>query len=130
MKRFMYAPFFFAATLCVGLNAHAAALPCSIHPQKGLTPSELASLAKVTRPVAEATALESVKNPSAKVATGELEAEHGCLLYSFDIQVPGKRSVIEVAIDAGTGQVLATKYEGPKAQAAEAAADAAAAKRR
>jgi uncharacterized membrane protein YkoI len=130
MKRIMYATALFAATLFVGLNADAEALKCSIQPQKGLTNSDLASLAKVPRPAAEATALESVKNPLAKVVTGELEAERGCLIYSFDIQVPGKKSVIEVAVDAGTGKVLETKHEGPKAQAAEAAADAAAAKPR
>ncbi|HEY0803076.1 MAG TPA: hypothetical protein VGD54_19730, partial [Steroidobacteraceae bacterium] len=63
------------------------------------------------------------------VISGELEAEGGCLIYSFDIQVPGKKSITEVAVDAGTGKVLWKKHEGPKAQAAEAAADAAAAKK-
>ena len=130
MTRYLYVVSLFAAALFVGLDAGAATLKCSIQPPKGLATSDLASLAKVTRPAAEATALQSVRNPSAKVVTGELEAEHGCLIYSFDIEVPGKTSVIEVAVDAGTGKVLETKREGPKAQAAEAAADAAAAKRR
>jgi hypothetical protein len=57
MKRFMYATSFFTAMLFVGLNADAEALQCSIHPQQGVTHSELASLAKVTRPAAEATGL-------------------------------------------------------------------------
>ena len=118
-----------SAVLFVAVSANAAGLPCSIHPKKGLAESELPALTKVTQAAAEATALQSVKIPSATVASGELEAEGGCLIYSYDIKVPGKKSIIEVAVDAGTGIVLSTKREGPKAQAAEAAADAAASKK-
>jgi len=114
-----------AATLLVSLGAHAANLPCSIHPKKGLADAELPALAKVSRADAESAALKAVKNSQASVASGELEAEGGCLIYSFDIKVPGKKSIIEVAVDAGTGKVLSQKREGPKAQAAEAASDAA-----
>jgi uncharacterized membrane protein YkoI len=74
-------------------------------------------------------ALKAVNVSAASVASGELEAEGGCLIYSFDIQIPGKKSIIEVAVDAGTGKVLAQKHESPKDQAAEKAADAAAAKK-
>ncbi len=70
-----------------------------------------------------------ILHKEASVAAGELEAEGGCLIYSFDIKMPGKKSIIEVAVDAGTGKVLSQKREGPKAQAAEAAADQAAAKK-
>ena len=121
--------FVLSAALFATISASAAGLPCSIHPKKGLADSELRALTKVTQAAAEATALQSVKIRSATVASGELEAEGGCLIYSFDIKVPEKRSIIEVTIDAGTGKVLSTKREGPKAQAAEAAADAAAAKK-
>ena len=121
--------FVLSAALFATISASAAGLPCSIHPKKGLVDSELRALTKVTQAAAEATALQSVKIRSATVASGELEAEGGCLIYSFDIKVPGKKSIIEVAVDAGTGKVLSTKREGPKAQAAEAAADAAAAKK-
>jgi hypothetical protein len=115
------------AALFASLGANAAGLPCSIHPKKGVADSELPALAKVTRTAAESTALKSVRAHSPTVVSGELEAEGGCLIYSFDIQVPGKNSIIEVAVDAGTGKVLAQKREGPKTQAAEAAADIAAA---
>jgi hypothetical protein len=115
-----------AATLLISIGAGAAGLPCTVHPKKGMSDAELAKLAKVTRADAESTALKAVNVRSASVKSGELEAEGGCLIYSFDIQVPGKQSIIEVAVDAGTGKLLAKKYEGPKAQAAEKAADAAA----
>ena len=119
----------FSAVLFAVVSADAAGLPCSIHPKKGLADSELPALTKVTQAAAEVTALQSVRIPSATVASGELEAEGGCLIYSFDIKVPGQKSIIEVAVDAGTGKVLSTKHEGPKAQAAEAAADAAVVKK-
>jgi hypothetical protein len=114
-----------AAMLLTSFGAGAAGLPCTIHPKKGMTDMELAKLAKVTQANAESTALKAVNVSSASVKSGELEAEGGCLIYSFDIQIPGKQSIIEVAVDAGTGKVLAKKHEGPKAQAAEKAADAA-----
>jgi len=117
-----------AATLLTSLGANAADLPCSIHPKKGIAEADLPALAKVNQADAESTALKAVNVSSASVASGELEAEGGCLIYSFDIQIPGKRSIVEVAVDAGTGKVLAQKHESSKAQAAEKSADAAAAK--
>ncbi len=121
MKRLMI-----AAALLTSLGASAAGLPCDIHPKNGMTDTELAKLAKVSRADAERAALAAVHINSASVTSGELEAEGGCLIYSFDIQIPGKKSIVEVAVDAGTGKVLAKNYEGPKAQTAEKAADAAA----
>ena len=117
-----------AAALLTSFGANGAGLPCTIHPKKGMAATDLPALAKVTRADAESTALKAVNIKSASVASGELEAEGGCLIYSFDIQIPGKKSIVEVAVDAGTGKVLAKKHEGPKAQAAEKAADAAATK--
>jgi len=120
---------FIAAALLASLGANAAGLPCSIHPKKGVADADLPALAKVSRADAESTALKAVNVSSAAVASGELEAEGSCLIYSFDIQIPGKKSIVEVAVDAGTGKVLSRKRESPKAQAAEKAADAAAAKK-
>ena len=119
-----------AAVTLLSFGASAADLPCSVHPKKGLADADLPALAKVTQADAERTAVKAVNVSSATVSSGELEAEGGCLIYSFDIQIPGKKSIIEVAVDAGTGKVLAKKHEGPKAQAAEKAADAAAAEKK
>ena len=120
----------FAAAMSIATAVSAAGLPCSIHPNKGVAETELPALAKVSLADAESAALRAVKISSAFVASGELEAERGCLIYSFDIQIPGKRAIVEVTVDAGTGKVLAQKNESPKAQATEAAADAAAAKKK
>ncbi len=116
------------AAILTSFGAGAVGLPCSIHPKAGVADSDLQALATVTRADAERTALKAVNVGSASVASGELEAEGGCLIYSFDIKIPGKKSIVEVAVDAGTGKVLAKTSESPKAQAAEKAADAAAAK--
>jgi hypothetical protein len=113
----------FAVLALSAFGVNAADLPCSIHPKEGASPADLQALAKVTKPMAERVALGVVRVASAVVESSELEAENGCLIYTFDIKVPRKKSVVEVAIDAGTGQVLSRKIEGPKAQAAEAAAD-------
>ena len=117
-------PFIVAAALLTSVGASAAGLPCSIHPKIGVADSDLSSLAKVGRADAERTALKAVNNGSTSALSGELEAESGCLVYSFDIKIPGKKSIVEVIVDAGTGKVLSKKLEGPKAQAAEKAADA------
>jgi hypothetical protein len=114
--------------LLASFGASAAKLPCSIHPKAGIADAELPKLAKVTQADAEITALKAVKVAAASVSSSELESEGGCLIYTFDVKVPGKTSIVEVAVDAGTGELLSKVSEGPKAQAAEAAADRAAAK--
>jgi uncharacterized membrane protein YkoI len=55
------------------------------------------------------------------VTEGELEIEHGCLVYSFDIRVSGRNGIEEVLVDAGTGKVLAHAYENAQQEAAEKA---------
>jgi uncharacterized membrane protein YkoI len=93
---------------------------------KGTPDAALPALTKITQSEAQSTALKAIKASGASVASGELEAESGCLIYSFDIKIPGQKSIIEVAVDAGTGRVLSQKRESADAQAAEAAADSAA----
>ena len=122
MKRFAHLALVFLLT--VAATAAAASPTCSIHPKKGATREELAAMAKVTQTDAQKTALATLKETSkATVKSAELEAEHGCLLYSFDVEVAGKTGVQEVQIDAGNGKILSNKHESPKAEAAEKAKD-------
>ena len=110
--------------VAVAATASAAPRTCTIHPKPGATSEELAVMAKVTRPDAQRSALATLKDPSkATVKDAELEAENGCLVYSFDIEVAGKTGVQEVQIDAGDGKILSSKHETPKAEAAEKAKD-------
>ena len=83
--------------------------------------AKLASRAKVSRAQAEATALK--KAPGGTVKEGELEEEHGKLVWSFDIARPGTRNVTEVHVDAITGKIVSTEIETPKHEAAEAATE-------
>ena len=101
-----------------------AAEPCSIHPAKGMSDTQLMGLAKVSRAEAEKIAIASLKMKSGVSTSGaELEAEHGCLLWSFDLRVAKKAGVEEVQIDAGNGKVLSVKHETPRQEAAEAKAE-------
>lgn len=74
--------------------------------------------AKVTRAKAEATALARVKG--GKVKEGELEHEHGRLIWSFDIAQPGTTDIREIAVDANTGAIVAEETETAAQEAAEA----------
>ena len=102
----------------------AASPACSVHPKKGATADELKSLAKLSQDDARKAALATLKDPSkATIKEAELEAEHGCLVYSFDIEIAGAKGIQEVQIDAGDGKVLSSEHESPKAEAAEKAKD-------
>jgi hypothetical protein len=82
---------------------------------------QLAKEAKITRSDAEHIALSKV--PNGRASSGELEREHGTLIWSFDIAKPGTRNINEVQVDAKTGRIVSVKTETPKDQAEEAAAD-------
>ena len=70
---------------------------------------KLVAEAKIKETEARATALAQVKNGT--VRSEELEREHGHLIYSYDIEVPGKSGIDEVNVDAMTGKVIAKTHE-------------------
>ncbi len=84
--------------------------------------AELQAEAKITKAAAEQTALTKV--PNGTVKEGELEKEHGKLIWSFDITTPDSKDITEVGVDAITGAVLSVDKETPEDQAKEAAEDA------
>ena len=107
-----------ALSLLSGICVLAAALPasaaerCSIHPAKGMSGSQLAALAQVTRAEAEKTAVAKIGGKeNVSIVGAELESENGCLIWTFDLRVAGKSGVQEVHIDAGNGNVLSVKHE-------------------
>jgi hypothetical protein len=89
---------------------------------KSDVPAKLAKQAKITLDAARATALAKV--PNGTVKSEELEREHGKLIYSFDIEVPGKSGIEEVNVSAVTGKVLVKKHESPLAEKNEKMDDA------
>jgi uncharacterized membrane protein YkoI len=78
--------------------------------------------AKISEETARATALKEV--PTGTVKSSELEREHGKLIYSVDITVPGKTGISEVNVNAIDGSVIAREHETGKAEKKEAAKEA------
>ena len=87
------------------------------------SPAALQKEAKISEATARATALKEVATGSS-VKKFELERENGKLIYSYDINVPGKTGIDEVAVNAIDGSVVAHEHETPKKERAEAAQEA------
>jgi uncharacterized membrane protein YkoI len=95
-----------------GVRKHRAA-------KKEESAAALQAEAKISESTARATALKEVPNGSVKKY--ELEREGGKLIYSYDISVPGKTGIEEVAINAIDGSIVTHEHETPKKERAEAA---------
>jgi len=54
------------------------------------------------------------------VTSAEIEAEHHCLIRSFDLSIAGKSGVEEAQVDAGDGKVLSVKHGNTGPEAVEA----------
>lgn len=83
--------------------------------------ASLKAEAKITRTEAQKTALAKVEN--GKIKSAEIEREHGKLIWSFDIAMPGTKNIKEVQVDAKTGKVVSIAVETPEDQAREANED-------
>ena len=84
--------------------------------------AKLQAQAKVSRADTEQTALTQA--PLGTIKEGELEKEHGKLIWSFDIAMPDAKDITEVAVDALTGDVVSVAKETPKQEATENDKDA------
>jgi uncharacterized membrane protein YkoI len=69
----------------------------------------LQAQAKITRADAEKIALAQA--PTGTIKEGELEREHGKLIWSFDVAVPGAQDITEVNVDAINGGVVSVEHE-------------------
>lgn len=85
-------------------------------------PDALQKKAKVTEDAAAKTALKRV--PKGEIQSVELEEEKGKLIYSYDIKVPGKSGIDEVAVNAMSGKVVSKSHETPADEKKEAAQEA------
>jgi len=95
-------------------------MSCSVHVGKGTPQKDLEAMAKVSKDTAQKAALKKFDaSAHPEIAESELEAEYGCLVYSFDVKIPGKGGVEEVLVDAGNGKVLSQKHESAAHEAAE-----------
>ena len=114
----------FSAALAVVASAPADAQQPALTkaPQVEEAAPGLLRRAKITPEAATRTALARV--PNGRVQSAEIEEEHGRLVYSYDLKVPGKSGVDEVLIDAATGSVVSQTHESPAQERAEARKDA------
>jgi hypothetical protein len=88
---------------------------------KGLSDAQLGNLAKVPQVDTEKNAITKIQGTDAvSIASAELEAEHRCLIWSFDLRVAGHSGIQEVQVDAGDGKVLSVKHETASQEATEA----------
>src|SRR5262249_53889483 len=97
------------------------AVPAELSRKKEPSKADLQAAAKIDETAARRTALESTKDATAEVVESELELEHGCLVWSFDIRLKEKPGVDEVQVDAGDGKVLSQHHETARAEADEKA---------
>jgi uncharacterized membrane protein YkoI len=77
--------------------------------------AKLAKQARITKEQAQEVAL---KRAPGTVESGELEREHGKLVYSFDIR-NARGTIDEVQVSAITGKVVRVEHENKKQEAAE-----------
>jgi len=110
-----------AVAALVGALPAVAAEHCSIRPAKGMSDAQLSSLARVSQAQAQKIAVAKLSGKTgASTVSAELEAEHGCLIWSFDLRVAGRPGVEEVQVDAGNGKVLSVKHESARQEFSEA----------
>lgn len=79
------------------------------------TQAQLQKEAKISWHHARVIALKQVSHGT--IRSGELEREHGILIYSFDIH--SRKGITEVNVDAKNGKVVAVQHESAAAEAAE-----------
>jgi len=77
--------------------------------------AKLARQAKITKERAQEIAL---KRAPGTVENGELEREHGKLVYSFDIR-NAKGTIDEVQVSAITGKIVRVEHENKKQEETE-----------
>jgi hypothetical protein len=83
-----------------------------------MSEARLERQASINKTQAQEIALKKV--PGGTIKEGELEKEHGRLLWSFDIATAGTKDITEVNIDASTGEVIAVEHETAEDEAREA----------
>jgi len=105
----------------IALHAQAAPVAQAPVPLTQEKPGLLAQ-AKVTDVAARQSALARV--PGGSIVKAELEQEKGKLIFSYDVKVPGKDGIQEVAVDATSGKVLSVEHESSATEAKEDSADA------
>ena len=115
MKKNFVLAVFIAALLAAGSLAMANSAFVARGQEESANEAKLAKQAKITKKQAQEIAL---KRAPGTVESGELEREHGKLVYSFDIR-NAKGTIDEVQVSAITGKVVRVEHENKKQEADE-----------
>ena len=111
-----FVPAIFIAVIATGTSFFVARPSLlALQNQEASEQEKLARKAKITKEQAQETALKRVPGT---VESGELEREHGKLVYSFDIR-NSKGTINEVQVSAITGKIVRIEHESRKQEAAE-----------
>ena len=86
--------------------------------QENREAQEQERLQRQTRITMEQARETALKRAPGTVESGELEREHGKLVYSFDIR-NARGTIDEVQVSAITGKVVRVEHENKKQEAAE-----------
>jgi hypothetical protein len=106
--------------LAAGIAAAGESPDCVVRPKSGTKSRALHAMARISEPVALRTAIGTIKHTDVvSVVSSELEVERDCLVWSFDLSVPGIPGIHEVQVDAGDGKILFSEREDAKQEAAE-----------
>jgi uncharacterized membrane protein YkoI len=106
--------------ITIGALAGCASEKCEHH-NKQARQAKLMAQAKVSQ--ADAGKIALAKVPNGTIKEGELEKEHGKLVWSFDVTTPDTKDITEVNVNAVTGDVVSVEKESAKKEAKEAAED-------
>ncbi|MDT4898904.1 MAG: hypothetical protein QOH25_3981 [Acidobacteriota bacterium] len=109
--------FILSALLSVALGAGAFAATMTVGTRSGQDNKQarLAKQAKITMEQAREIAL---KRAPGTIEEGELEKEHGKLVYSFDIR-NSQGTITEVQVNAKNGSIVSVEEENAQAEAEE-----------
>lgn len=104
-------------TILCGALAAGLLAGCASEKSEQTKQARLEARAKIARTDAEKTALAQV--PGGTVKEGEIEKEHGKLIWSLDLTTPDSKDITEVNVDAITGAVVSVEKEAPEQEAKE-----------
>lgn len=107
--------FVLAVLISAFLTGGSLAMAKTVGQEESANEAKLAKQAKITKEQAQEIAL---KRWPGNVESGELEREHGKLVYSFDIR-NAKGTIDEVQVSAITGKIVRVEHETKAQEGAE-----------
>jgi hypothetical protein len=109
----------FLAAALLAVAAPAAAQQHAAPSYRREVPARLLRRATISEDSARSIVMARI--PGATVQALELENEHGRLIWSWELKVPGKTGIEEVNVNALDGSIVGVEHEGPAAERGKSA---------